>query len=290
MKKRSFIFIILAGILWGTSGIFVKFLAPYGFSSLQMTFFRGLISFIAMLVYILCHDRKLLKVSLRELILFAGSGLGFFGTASCYYFSMQATSVSTAVVLMYTAPVLVMIFSVAFLGEKLTPLKTLSVLCMLLGCGLVSGIIGGLKFDFFGIAVGLLSGISYSAYNIFTKIGMRRGSHPLTATLYCFIFSSAIAFFTCSPKEIPDAVSADASVTIPLIIALGICTCVLPYLLYTIALKALPAGTASALSIVEPMAATVFSIVLFEEDIGISSVCGIILILGAVFLLSRSEN
>ena len=109
MKKLAFIYIILAGILWGTSGIFVHYLAPHGFTSLQMTFLRSVVSLICMAVYILISDRKLFKVKWGELILFAGSGLSFFLTASCYYYSMQATSISTAVVLMYTAPIFVVI-------------------------------------------------------------------------------------------------------------------------------------------------------------------------------------
>lgn len=290
MKHRAFIYIILAGILWGTSGIFVHYLAPYGFTSLQMTFFRGLVSLIFMFIYVIFKDRRIFRIKPRELLLFVGSGTGFFGTASCYYFAMQATSVSTAVVLMYTAPVLVMIFSVAFLGEKLNFKKGLSVLCMIVGCGLVSGIIGGIKFNPLGIAMGFLSGISYSAYNIFTKIGMRRGNHPLTATFYCFAFSTLLALFTCKPQSIPENVAKAPALTVILILALGIFTCVLPYLLYTLALKTLPAGTASALSIVEPMAATVFSIILFNEALSIASAAGIILILGATFILSRQEQ
>lgn len=290
MKQRSFIYIILAGILWGTSGIFVHYLAPFGFSSLHMTFFRGIVSLISMVIFVFFKDKSLFKIKLRDLVIFAVSGLAFFGTASCYYFSMQATSVSTAVVLMYTAPVLVMIFSVAFLGEKLTAIKAISVICMFVGCGLVSGIIGGLKIDLFGIAIGLLSGISYSAYNIFTKIGMRRGGNPLSATLYCFLFSTTIAFLSCEPFAIPECVAKAPVIILPLVIALGICTCFLPYILYTIALKNLPAGTASALSIVEPMSATVFSVALFGETLGIPSVIGIVLILGSVFMLSRNEK
>ena len=78
--------------------------------------------------------------------------------------------------------------------------------------------------------------------------------------------------------------------TIPLILALGIVTFVLPYLLYTLALKELPAGTASALGIVEPMAATVFSVVIFREALSVYSVVGIVLILLAVFLLGKAED
>lgn len=290
MKKRAFLFIILSGLLWGTSGIFVPYLAPFGFSSLQMTFFRTAFSAAVMMIYALLRDRSLFKVSFKELLLFAGSGLALYGTASCYYFSMQVTSVSTAVVLMYTAPVIVMIYSVAFLGEKLTRLKLVSVAAMLVGCCLVSGIIGGMRFDVFGIIMGFLSGISYSAYNIFTKIQMRRKSNPVSATVYTFLFGTLFAFVTCSPSSAPAHIAANPSVTVPLLAAMAVCTCVLPYFFYTLALKDLPAGTASALGIVEPMAATVYSVVLFDEQLSLYSLCGIVLILGAVFLLSKSDN
>jgi len=247
MKKRAFLFIIIAGILWGTSTIFVNVLAPFGFSSLHMTFFRAAVSFISLSIYSLIRERKAFKVKIKELVLFAAIGISFFSTASCYYIAMQATSTSTAVVLMYLAPVIVMIFSVIFFGEKITALKIVSVLGMLIGCGLVSGIIGGIVFKPFGIFMGFMSGISYAAYNIFTKIGTKNKCNTISMTLYCFFFALIISFIVCSPMEIPKIISKDILLTLPLAITHGICTCVLPYFLYTLAMKELPAGTASAL-------------------------------------------
>ena len=46
MKNKSYMYIILAGLLWGTSGIFVNLLVTYGFTALQLTFFRGAVSFV----------------------------------------------------------------------------------------------------------------------------------------------------------------------------------------------------------------------------------------------------
>lgn len=289
MKKLAFMYIIIAGILWGTSGIFVHYLAPFGFTSLQMTFFRSIVSCVCMLLYIIVHDKNLFKISLKELLLFAGSGVSFFLTASCYFYSMQATSISTAVVLMYTAPIFVTIYSVIFLNERITPVKTLSVLCMIIGCGLVSGIIGGLKFDAMGIAIGFLSGIAYSAYNIFTKIQMRNKSNPLSATLYCFLFATILGAFSCGIDQLPKNIGIAPYITLPLVVGMGLLTCISPYFLYTLALKKIPAGTAASLAIIEPMAATIFSVILFHEPLKAASICGILLILGAVFLLSRAD-
>ena len=59
MKNKAFLFIILAGILWGTSGIFVHYLAPLGFTSMQMTATRASVSFLCMLGYVLVRNRRL---------------------------------------------------------------------------------------------------------------------------------------------------------------------------------------------------------------------------------------
>lgn len=289
MKSRAFIMIIVAGILWGTSSLFVHFLAPVGFSSLQMTFSRATITVLAMGIYVFFLNKNLFRVTLKELMLLFFSGLSFFLTASCYYFSMQVTSVSTAVILMYIAPVIVMIYSVIFFGEKLTKLKVISVVSMLVGCCLVSGIIGGLKFNLLGIIVGIISGLSYSAYNIFTKIEMRCNIHPTTATFYTFLFATVISLFSANPANYVKIISLNPTIIFALI-ALGVCTCVLPYFLYTTSLKHLPVGTATALGIVEPMSATALSIIFLNEKLDLFTLSGIILILGAVFLLSRTNE
>jgi len=289
MKKKAFLYIILAGIFWGTSGIYVHYLAPLGLSSVQMTCIRGVVAVIALSLYAFLRNRELFKASVKELLLYALGGLSLFMTATCYYTSMQMTSVSTAVVLMYTAPVIVMAYSVAFMGEKLTNLKAVSVICMIAGCALSSGAVGGMKFNFNGVLIGLASGISYSAYNIVTKIQMKKKCNPLTANIYCFLFVAVIALLVSHPFEIV-TVATNKPLSILLMVGCGLCTGVIPYFLYTVALKALPAGTVSALGVVEPMAATIFSVVLLGERLNIYSVSGIILILTAVYMLGRAKE
>jgi len=290
MKKTGLLYIILASVLWGTSGIFVEYLAPYGVTSLQMTFVRGLVAFVCMGVFILISDRRLMKTNIREILLFMGSGVSFFLTASCYYQSMQLTSVSTAVVLMYTAPIFVMIYSTAFLGEKLGVMKFIAVAGMIVGCCFVSGIIGGLKFDLIGILIGFLSGISYAAYNIITKIEMRKGINPVKANFYCFMFSVVVGLIFSKPAGLINSISLNPAVVILLCMGVGVFACILPYFLYTLALRELPAGTASSLGILEPMAATILSVLVLGEKLSLFSLIGIVLILGSVFLLSREKQ
>ena len=290
MKTRSIIYIILAGIFWGTSGIFVHYLAPYGFSSYQMTAARAIVSFTFILCYSLIKDRTIFNIKLSHLPLFLGIGISIFLTGSCYFLSMQMTSVSTAVVLMYTAPIYVMIFSVMFLGERLTRTGVASIVIMLAGCCLVSGVIIGLKFDLWGIVIGILSGIAYASYNVLTKISMQKGIKPLSVNLYSFAFMLLISLWTLEPKAMASSIAILPTLTVPLLIALGIFTFITPYFLSTLAMKELSASTASTLCIVEPMAATLFSAVILKEKIDVFSIVGIILILCAIFMIGRSQK
>ncbi len=288
--KKATLYIILASVLWGTSGLFVNTLAKFGFSSLQLMTARGLISALAMGVYVLIKDRSAFKTNWKDLLIFIAIGVCLFGTGTAYFIALQVTSVSTAVVLMYTAPIYVLIFSVLFLGEKLSLPKGLAVAGMLVGCCLVSGIIGGLKLSWYGFLMGILSGLAYGGYNILTKIEMRRKINPLSVTFYSFITLTVIALAASAPGEMIRLAAQKPLVTVPLLIGIGIVTFVLPYFLYTLGLRDLPAGTASALGIIEPMAATVFSVVILKETLTLIPFMGILLILASVFLLSKSED
>ena len=99
----------------------------------------------------------------------------------------------------------------------------------------------------------------------------------------------AISLAFCEPLDFAEKTMKDPLIIIPLIIAIGICTCVLPYFLYTLAMRRIPAGTAAAFGIIEPMSATLFSVIFFGEQLGIAAVVGIVLILGAIFCIGKSE-
>ena len=288
MKTKSFIYIITAGILWGTSGLFVNALEGYGYSSLQMTAMRGLVSFICMLGYVLIKDRGLLKIKPLDLLFFLGNGVALFLTAFLYYTNIQLTSVATAVVIMYTMPIIVMIYSVIFFKEKITALKIIATITMLVGCGLVSGIVGGFKMNPLGLFIGILSGFTYSAYSILTKIEFKRGADPITTSLYSFGFMSVVALSVCEPLKIVERTTSVKAFI--LLIGLGVVTFVIPYFLYTLSLKYLPAGTASSLSIIEPMAAAVFAVIFLEQVPDLLTSSGIALIIFAVFLLGVAES
>ena len=288
MKKKAFLYVILAGIFWGTSGIFVNFLAPYGLSSLQITGIRSIMSAVIMGIYLLIFDRTAFRIKPVQLLMFLGIGISIFATAYFYFGAIRETTISVAVVLMYTAPAFVMTYSVAFLGEKLTKLKFLSVALVIAGCCFVSGVFGNFKFSIGGILMGVMSGVAYSSYNILTRIAMNKGYKTMTTTFYSFLVTAILGFVFSDIGGVATVVTETPSALF-LMVGIGIVSCVAPYLFYTTALKYIHAGTASSLCIVEPMAASLFGVIIFREVMDIPMVIGVVLILIAVFLLSKIE-
>lgn len=290
MNKKSITMIILAGILWGTSCIFVKLWEQMRLSAAEMTTLRTIAAFLCFLIFVLIFDRGALKTNIRDALLYAGSGVTLFGTAAFYYKAMQLTSVSTAVVLMYMSPVLVLGWSVAFFGERLTVKKALAVVCMLTGSALVSGIAGGACFNPKGTVMGILSAVSYGAYSIFTKIQARRGCSSVTSTVFSFFFAALASACACNFSVIGEVFTEYPSKTILLAIIHGIMTFVLPYFLYSLSMKKLPAGVAASMGVVEPLSGTLFSVALLGETLTVIPACGIVLILGAVIVLGRGNG
>ncbi len=290
MKSRAVLYCVLAGLLWGASGVFSNLLTPYGFSPLQLTATRGIGSGIAIVLVVLIKDKQLFRVSVKEFLLFLAAGIMVFCTAAVYYIAIRTSSVSTAAVLMNTAPAFVMAFSVAFFGEKLTPLKFIGLLIMLVGCMLVSGVLTGLRFSFWGVLAGVGSGICYSIYSILAKEEARRKYNPLSATLYHFIIMGLIGLFFLDIPSYATSVAQEPTVTIPLLMGIGLVTCVTPYFLFNLAMKHVPVGTASALGIVEPMAATVYSVVFFQEKLTAAGVVGIVMVLSACLIFASIKE
>ncbi len=296
MKKSALWLNILAGLLWGTSGIFSEvLLAPFGFSSLQLTATRGIVSGIAVALYALFFCKHHFKVKIKHLFLYLFVGISLFATAAFYYISIRRASPSTAAVLMNTSPAFVMTISVIFFKEKLGKSKLFALIAMLIGCMFVSGIdFSGMRYDFWGILSGLAAGVSTSIYYLLSKIEFRQGCDPLQATLYHFIAMGISGIFFLDLPSYTAAVKIAPFSAILLLIALGLVTCVIPYFLCTLSMKNLSAGVASALAIIEPMSATIYSAVLtafgiMNETFTLLSVIGIVLILGSCVVLERSE-
>lgn len=289
-KDRSVLgpaLIILAGIFWGSMGLFVRRLSAFGFNSIQITSIRLTLAAAVFCLVLLFRDPGGFRISLRDLPLFLGLGLGsvlFF--SSCYFTAINMMSLSTAAILLYTSPIWIMLMSVLFFHEALTGRKTIALILAFGGCVLVSGISGG-GLTAAGLLVGLGSGIGYGLYSILGTVALRRYS-PYTVTVYTFLIAAAGSWLISKPTDIFIKMASAPSLSGLLFFCLltSLVTAVIPFLAYTLGLRSVEASKAGILATVEPMVATLFGILVFSEPLTITSGIGVLLILAAVILLN----
>ncbi len=286
IKKNLAIFsAIFAGIFWGSSGLFVRLLGTYGLSSIQISCVRLITAALFMSVFVFIKDRHLFKVKLKDLPLFACSGvISIFFLSITYFKTMTLVSVSIACVLMYTAPIFVLILSVILFKEKLTFKKIFAVILAVSGCFFVWGAVGdGSEISSSALGFGLLSGICYASYSIFGKFLLKKYS-PLTLTLYSFIFAALASVFTLD-FQLTASLIIQSKELILLFPLTGLCTSIIPYILYSVGLKLLEPSTAVVLSSVEPLVATLVSIFILSELFTFSIGVGIALIIVSIIIL-----
>lgn len=278
----------MAGTLWGFMGVFVRSLANTGISSTGAIIVRCGLAAVMLGLTILIRDRQQFVVRLKDLWCFLGSGLcSMLFFSYCYFNSMKYLDLGTAAILLYTAPSIVIILSRIIFHEKLTVVKLLSLILAFAGCCLVSGIGSGAVRTAQGILLGLGAGLGYALYSIFARLAMNRGYSSLTISFYTALLACIGAGVVWGTQD--TALMFAAPYNTILCLAAAAVTFYLPYLLYTSGLEGVETGRASIMASIEPVVATLCGILIFHERLTIISVCGMLLVLGAIVLMnSRS--
>lgn len=281
----DYLYVLTGGVLWGCIGIFVKMLSTSGLTPMEAVTARATGAAIIFALVTYFNNPRLLKIKLKDWWIFLGSG--FISLAGFNYFNFTCINLSgmaTAALLLYTAPVFVMLMSLFLFEEKLTKRKCIALLCTLTGCTLIVGVLEqGLNLNWTIVGTGLASGIGYALYTVFTKYAMLRKYHPLTVATYTFL-GCAIAAQLISgglPYQQIDTRGWLGIAGIVFICSLG------ANYFYTKGLAGIDASHASIIATVEPLVAAILGILVFHEPISYTKILGMLLILGSIVLLSE---
>ena len=282
IQNIFYIYILAAGVLWGTIGLFFNYLSDLGLDRFQIMLLRIGIAAVCLGIYICCTNRQLFKIELRDWWMFFGTGicsLMFFNY--CYFTCIAMVSVSVAAVLLYTAPMM----SIVLFHEKFTVKKGVVVLMTFVGCVLVTGLTGGGSIGAAGILVGLASAFGYALYSIFSTYALKK-YHSITITFYTFVLAALGTLPLSHVSELAPMLQNPAVLLYGA--GLGILACMFPYLLYTRGLTGVAASHASVMATVEPVVATIIGVAVFGDVMTAGKCSGIILILAGIVILNVS--
>ena len=291
IRTSSILLVLASGCMWGCMGLLVRPLNEIGLETMDICFLRGGVTFVIMLVALLIFDRGALKVRVKDIWCFVGTGalsVSFFNF--CYFKTITLTSLSVAAVLLYTAPAFVMIMSFFLFKEELSKKKVVALAIAFIGCVLVSGVIaGGSTLNTKGLLVGLGAGFGYALYSIFGRYALQRGYNSLTITFYTFVFATIATVFMADVSSIINIVERHPEISVYTVFMILLVT-LFPYLCYTKGLSGMENGTASVIASIEPVMATVLGILVYKEKMTFTNAFGMLLVLGSIVILNNNRK
>lgn len=289
-SKMATLWVLMAGCLWGTMGIFVRIFETMNLTSMQMVQIRSSITAVLGILVVLLWKPSMLKIRVKDAWCFIGTGIFsmvFFNF--CYFSAIQKLDISVAAALLYTAPVFVCLLSNFLFGERITRRHVVCMGLVLLGCVLVSNIrLNETNWSIIGVVLGIGAGIGYAFYSVFSRYALQKGYHPVTIILYTFIFACVGgAFFVDPISLVPLVLSPNTGL---LCILYALATTLLPYFFYTTGLTYLENSRASMLAAIEPVTAAFLGIICFKEIPSVLEFGGIILILVGIKILNAAKT
>lgn len=232
-RKKALIYLVITSVLWSIGGLFIKLV---DWNPMAIAGARSGIGAIVMMVY------------LRQPIKFSGK---FKLLGACSYSTLlilfvtanKLTTSANAILLQFTAPIWVALFSGWFLKEKIKVSDWITIIIVMFGMTLF--FIGDLgSGNTIGNFIALLSGIAMAGMVIFLKLQNEGSPVEMTLIGNILVFVIGLPFFF---KSVPSPNSIWG------LLILGVFQLGISYILYTTAIKYVSAVEAILIPIIEPL-------------------------------------
>jgi drug/metabolite transporter, DME family len=288
MVSLSTTFVALAALFWGLSGGIGGILTGEGWDPVVVSFYRGAIGFLFVLVWLVLRPRRSGLASGRVWFWSVIAGVGVAGNFAFYFISIAEGSVAVAATLMYCAPVFVYLVSFTLKLERPTLFKWAAIAMVMLGVVLLTGIyeVGAGEVTPIAAGAGLLAGLSYAVFIFAFKYAAPHGS-PQAILVIAFAMLAIVLFWLGDAQQTAAVLRTPSW---PLFVTLGVIGAGLSFILYIVGLKHTAPAVASIVAMVEPVTASLFGVVALDERLAALQIFGMGLILITVTVLSVSSK
>ena len=298
---RGYVFIASAALLWGVAATlgraaFTGRLLPSGqalqpIDPLILSQSRTTISFLVLLPVLLSR-RGWRGLKLPASDFGRTLALGILGVAASnylYYLSIQKTNVATAIVLQYTAPVLVLLYMVVRGLQRATAQRVAAVVLAVLGSALAIGVVaaGGFRLNPIGVMAALLAAVSFAFYNIAGHRLLGRYDRWIVL-LYTTFSAAAFWMFVNPPWRLAAAHYSGEQWAFLAVFA--VVSMLAPFSLYFAGLQYLEPTRAIVVSCLEPVFSIVLAALLLGEGLRPVQALGIVIVLAAIVIVQLPER
>ncbi len=279
----------IAGILFGTSSIFIRLLDVLSVSSLA--FWRLIIASVVLvgttLVLRESFNLRMAKGNIRQI-----SILGvFLGLHMVLYISaVKNTTILNATVLVNTAPVFSMLLSTFHFNIKPSRLAVVGLATSFLGAGLIAyadAFPSPLKIHLIGDLEALLAAVAeafYLSYGRETRSKMPLLSQVIPIYLVSAVIIGFLGLLTRTPVILPQQPN-----MMLFLLGFGILPTALGHTFYYSSLSNLKSFETATLALLEPIGATLLGVALFGEVPTALFVIGAVLVLSGIVAVALKK-
>ena len=276
----AYLQVVLAGVLWATSGPLSIALYRTGIPPTSVALLRPATGVLFLGLLLLSQGLGAFRLDRKGalgLLVLGGLVVGVFQLA--YQMSTAAVGVPATVALLYLAPAYVVGMAAIFLGERLTLLRGGLALLSVAGVWLtVFGTRGvGVELSASGILWGCTCGLAYGTYTLFGKIFGRR--YGALVPLFWSTLGGTLLLALAWGVGGEPVVLPDSAIAWGILLAFGFFTMAAAALLLFHAMQTLEAGRAAIGTTVEPLAAALLAVLLLDQTLTASGWVGLSLLL-----------
>ncbi|HTK94901.1 MAG TPA: DMT family transporter [Terriglobales bacterium] len=215
--------------------------------------------------------------------------LGIAGSNYFYYLAIAKTTVATAIILQYTAPIWVLLYMVVRGLQRATWERLAGVGMAVVGAVLAIGVFqgAGIKLNAVGVTAALLAALTFSFYNVGGGELVRRLDRWYVI-LYALGGSSLFWIVANPPWKIW---AAHYSVSQWVFLLIFACVSMLvPFSLYFSGLRHLDVTRAIVVSCLEPVWAIGFAWALAKETVTALQILGMVIVIAATIIVQLSDR
>jgi len=260
---------------------------------------RSTIALLILAPILLLRNRSSLRVRGSHLAQFFLLGIvGLAGSNYLYYFAIEKTTVATAIVLQYVAPVWVLLYMLTRRLQRPTALRISGVLLAVVGCAFAVGevaahgsfpwlVISGVRFNPSGVVAAELAAITFAFYNVY-------GQHLLqiyqrwTVLVYSLLGAAVFWLLVNPPWKIVAQHYSSGQWLFMLVFSIA--SMLIPFSLYFTGLQHLDPTRAIVTACLEPVWAILLTAMILGELVSPTQVVGIVVVLAATILIQRPDR
>lgn len=226
--------------------------------------------------------------------------VGLAGSNFMYYYAIEKTSVTTAIVLQYTAPVWVLLYMLFRRFQRATPARVIAVCMAVIGISLAVGSVGfrpgwmplpylrpDFRLNLAGLIAAQLAAFSFAFYNIYGQ-SLLQLHDRWKVLLYALLGVSIFWIVINPPWKIIAAHYSSQQWAFLFVFAIS--SMLLPFSLYFSALRYLDPTRAIVTSCLEPIFAILFAAMFVHESLDGVRILGVFVVLAGTVLVQLPER